>query len=993
VKLTLVLALLLCAYAGNSQNFSNKGKEFWVGYGHNFLFENSTDANNQNMVLYLSADEAATVTVSISNTSWVRTYSIPARTVISSDLIPKVGIDDCRILAEGISDRAIHIESSVPIVAYSHIYGMTTSGATMLIPVEVYGYTYFSLNTEQAYDTNCYSWLYVIAGSDNTKIRITPSRLTLGGKSPGIPFEVTLEKGQIYNLMGSIFTAYFGYDLSGTKIESIVGADGICHPIAVFSGSSRTFICVPSSPLGGGDFIMQQIPPASAWGVRYLTAPTSSTLGVSKLNTNKYRVYVRFPGTQVRKNGILLTGLTNNFYYEFTSGSADYITANNPITVAQLIFSGSACGSIGEGDPEMIFLSPIEQSIKQITFYSTNKEKINHNYLTLIVPTAGLKTLNIDGNNSFDSLYPHPALPGYHVVIKELPVIPMQHTVQSDAGFTAITYGLGLLESYGYNAGTYINNLTAISEIQNKFNNTASTYTCAKTPFTIYLKTIYPLTGITWHFDKVTNMSPSVEKVIGTPVLIKTEVINFRTYYTYEAPVDCQFSTDGNYDIPVTILSPQIDNCTKTELVHIGVQVTRGATVDFQVNAVCENDTAVFSDVSPSVSNRWTWDFGDGTTDNNSLSKKMYTAPGTYSVKLQVVRTSDGCAGDTIKPVLINALPVADFNLPGIVCMPGGVATFKNTSTLNGQSPTLLNSNWDFGDGMRASTRDGSHIYAMGNTFPVTLVTTTTAGCKDSVTRKIKDFEYVKARLSLPDTAVCVGDLLLFKDETVLPTNAGAITRSWTFGDGTVSNDAAPLKHYSKSGNYTVRLKLTMASGCSDETSKAVNIMAAPELDAGPDLIIEKGNGIMLKPSIKDTTATYTWSPSSFLSSATQLNPISTPPSTQQYLLTAIDAKGCRSSDSVWVKVYTGLKIPNAFSPNNDGLNDAWVIPGLPDYETATVQIFNRWGQRVYFSTGYRYPWDGTLNRKPLDIGAYYYIIDLRSAGREIRSGMIMLLR
>ncbi|HEX6427572.1 MAG TPA: hypothetical protein VF008_07810, partial [Niastella sp.] len=159
-------------FLSHAQNFTNKGREFWVGYGHNQLFTSA--GNSQDMVVYLSAEQPANVTVSIPGTAWIRNYVIPANTVIVSDIIPKSGADDCRLTGEGLFSRAVHIESNVPIVAYAHMYGNNSSGASMLLPVETYGYSYVSINSKQAYANNCFSWAYVIASHDNTVVEITP---------------------------------------------------------------------------------------------------------------------------------------------------------------------------------------------------------------------------------------------------------------------------------------------------------------------------------------------------------------------------------------------------------------------------------------------------------------------------------------------------------------------------------------------------------------------------------------------------------------------------------------------------------------------------------------------------------------------------------------------------------------------------------------------------------------------------------------------------
>src|SRR3546814_11045005 len=81
------------------------------------------------------------------------------------------------------------------------------------------------------------------------------------------------------------------------------------------------------------------------------------------------------------------------------------------------------------------------------------------------------------------------------------------------------------------------------------------------------------------------------------------------------------------------------------------------------------------------------------------------------------------------------------------------------------------------------------------------------------------------------------------------------------------------------------------------------------------------------------------------------------------------------------VAVLDKMIIPSAFTPNADGMNDAWEILGITDYPGATVRVFTRWGATVYQSRGYPVPWDGTLNGKQVPTGAYYY---LRSEERRV---------
>jgi hypothetical protein len=303
---------------------SNRGTRFWVGYGHHQFF--GTD-NSQSMVLYLSADQLSHVTVKINGTSWKREYTVAARNVLVTDLIPKNGLSDARLLVEGLSDKGISIESDAPIVAYAHIYGSTSSGATMLLPVGTYGYEYYALMSRQSYGSNdnTYSWFYVVADNDNTMVEIIPSTPTLNGRPAGVPFVITLNKGDVYQVLGAIKSSAEGYDLSGSKIRSISNANGKCYPVGVFSGNSRTTLSCDGSFGSSGDNNIQQNFPSQAWGQHYLTAPTSNSEDATLLGTNIYRVMVKDTSTAVFLNGARLRGLINSRYYQYESGTADYV--------------------------------------------------------------------------------------------------------------------------------------------------------------------------------------------------------------------------------------------------------------------------------------------------------------------------------------------------------------------------------------------------------------------------------------------------------------------------------------------------------------------------------------------------------------------------------------------------------------------------------------------------------------------------------------------
>lgn len=384
--------------------------------------------------------------------------------------IPKTGAQDARLLnisgSEGLfRKRGIHIQSTAPIMVYTHIYASVSSGATALVPVQAWGGLYTSVNSEQI-DAGgaAFSWMYVIAAYDNTVVEITPSVTTRGGQTAGVPFTVNLNKGQVYQIGGTSDASGNGPNLTGTKIRSLTSPTGYIHPIGVFSGSSRTR--GESDPCGTGsgrDNDIQQHFPRQSWGKKYLLAPNSASTSASTFMTNVYKVVVTDPATVVHRNGVVIppADLITGTYYKFSSNQPELIEADQPILVAQFMSGASLCNPGPQGDPEMIYWSPISQGSKDAYFYRHNRTAISTNYVTLIIPTPGLASLTIDGSSTFDHIYAHPQMAGYSVVIKKWTAAPAQVTIMSDTSFIGITYGLGSAESYGYNIGTKISALNA----------------------------------------------------------------------------------------------------------------------------------------------------------------------------------------------------------------------------------------------------------------------------------------------------------------------------------------------------------------------------------------------------------------------------------------------------------------------------------------------------------------------------------------------------
>ena len=99
------------------------------------------------------------------------------------------------------------------------------------------------------------------------------------------------------------------------------------------------------------------------------------------------------------------------------------------------------------------------------------------------------------------------------------------------------------------------------------------------------------------------------------------------------------------------------------------------------------------------------------------------------------------------------------------------------------------------------------------------------------------------------------------------------------------------------------------------------------------------------------------------------------------------------ATSSVFVRVYKKLTVVNSFSPNGDGINDLWHIKNIDNYPKAHVNVYTRYGQAVFESTGYGKPWDGSYNGSKLPAGTYYYIIDLNEDNLPRQAGWFLIMR
>ena len=258
---------------------------------------------------------------------------------------------------------------------------------------------------------------------------------------------------------------------------------------------------------------------------------------------------------------------------------------------------------------------------------------------------------------------------------------------------------------------------------------------------------------------------------------------------------------------------------------------------------------------------------------------------------------------------------------------------------------------------------------------------TNTAGCVKRDSTLVLVNAAPLALSSFDSAIICAG-------ESIRLSASGGTSYSWMPTSG-LQNPATsdPIATPTASTNYQVVVSNQL--GCRDTAFSKVIVLQLPEANAGPDKLIFSGQSVTLTGTVSSNVS-FQWTPSTFIDNPGSLQPIVNPPGDVQYILEVISACGI-DSDTVDVKVFQDLYIPNAFSPNGDGINDTWNIPAIIAYPEFEVTVYGRWGQLIYYSKNIMLPWDGRLKGIPLPMGAYTYYINLK--GKRGLKGTIMLIR
>lgn len=452
--------------------------------------------------------------------------------------------------------------------------------------------------------------------------------------------------------------------------------------------------------------------------------------------------------------------------------------------------------------------------------------------------------------------------------------------------------------------------------------------------------------GVTYNWSPATGLNNStIANPIATPLTTTTYTVNVSEPVCNRSAV---LSTTITVEVPVV---NTIDNTAICEGANIQLTTTGAQTYSWTPAGTLSDPTSANPIATP-------------------------TAPTQYIV---TGTTATGCvAKDTVN---------ISFHPEAVTSVSDDAEICVNTSTTLSASGGVSYA-WTPGATLSNPSVANPVATPVQNTmYYVTITDVNTCTYLDSVKIDIKP---------RPIFAVSGAPGVCFDDTVQLQASGGNIYNWQASPTINATNIPNPLVYPTVTTTYSVTITETVCNESATLT-KQVTVWQRPDVQAS------KANDIDCSYDRSQLSAsgavTYTWSPAASLNNPGIRNPVAMPSAETQYTVKGTDGNGCTNTDTITVKFTDANKgdylMPTGFTPNNDGLNDCYGIKYWGVIEALEFSIYNRWGERVFYTTQKGACWDGTYKGVKQDSGVFVYMINAKTNCEKpvFRKGTFVLIR
>lgn len=405
---------------------------------------------------------------------------------------------------------------------------------------------------------------------------------------------------------------------------------------------------------------------------------------------------------------------------------------------------------------------------------------------------------------------------------------------------------------------------------------------------------------------------------------------------------------------------------------------------------ICDVTTTLNAIVPLEGTGLWTIISGSGTLADSTLANTSINSLSSGTTILLWTVSNSPCpsSSDTLEITVMNPLSSANAGSDASIC--------SNEYTLSATTPTSGNGLWSVIGGTgtiqdpNAANTTVTNLSAGINIFQWTV---SNGICPDNT-------DQVSIMVQTPPSLAITGDdIVTCSQHLEISANTPTVgigTWTVTSGNANINSPNSPQTTVTilSAGGATFTWQITNGScppSSADITVTLSNSSSAA--NAGEDVTIALGDSTVLSGSGGTING---WDPPTGLSCIDCPNPIATPQATTMYYLSVTDDKGCTSIDSVLVTVETNNSwfLPNAFTPDNNGVNDILYFYGTGIKEFK-LMIFDRWGEKVFETSDTKVGWDGHYKGKAAIQGVYAYVLTITFKNSKVvqDKGNINLIR
>lgn len=461
----------------------------------------------------------------------------------------------------------------------------------------------------------------------------------------------------------------------------------------------------------------------------------------------------------------------------------------------------------------------------------------------------------------------------------------------------------------------------------------------------------------------------------GDSVMFTASPAGFANYNFIENGTSVQSSASNTYVVAVTatstleVITTSQSGCVDSASNVITTSVNPIPTVTLESsdldNTICENEPITFTASPTGYDN---YEFFNASVSVQNGTNNAYITTLNAGNSITVIATDLGCPSPESTPIVVTVIPADSVNAGSdfSACINATVITLSPITPANGiwtgpgiTTPGVFNP---------ATAGAGAHnlLYSFTNSSGCTAV--------DSALATV---------FILPVIATTPSSPFICEGSPTAITASGATTYTWSPATGlNTTSGATVMASPTSTTTYTIS---GTSNSCTDSITITVPVYEVPEVTITGVTSINVCESAVLTADIDPVSSgTYSWSPQVSMTCSTCQSATVAPTTTQNYIVTYTSPEGCSDSASVTITIVSVFNyfMPNAFTPNADGVNDTLHVHGK-GIESISLKIYDRIGEKVFETTTIQEGWDGTHKGVPVNNGTFVYLLEVKYCNGE----------